>query len=131
VRERSSSSQRICWRRRSTISSSTRDAPSYAAYRRWARAAELASASIGIAGLSLPEAISPGLEETHYFAPAQATYCNGTHVAEVEVDIATCHVRILNYVVAHDAGRLINPLIVDGQIQAALRMASATRCSKR
>ena len=82
--------------------------------------AELASASIGIAGLSLPEAISPGLEETHYFAPAQATYCNGTHVAEVEVDIATCHVRILNYVVAHDAGRLINPLIVDGQIQGGV-----------
>ena len=82
--------------------------------------AELVSASIGVPGLSLPENIPPGLEETHYFAPAQATYCNGTHIAEVEVDIATCHVRILNYVVAHDAGRLINPLIVDGQIQGGV-----------
>jgi carbon-monoxide dehydrogenase large subunit len=82
--------------------------------------AELASASIGIAGLSLPEAISPGLEETHYFAPAQATYCNGTHIAEVEVDIATCHVRILNYVGGHDSGIVINPLIVDGQIQGGV-----------
>jgi aerobic carbon-monoxide dehydrogenase large subunit len=82
--------------------------------------AELANASMGIPGLSLPETIGPGLEETHYFAPAQATYCNGTHVVEVEVDIATCHVRILNYAVAHDAGRLINSLIVDGQIQGGV-----------
>jgi len=82
--------------------------------------AELVSTSIGVPGLSLPENIPPGLEETHYFAPAQAAYCNGTHIAEVEVDIATCHVRILNYVVVHDAGRLINPLIVDGQIQGGV-----------
>ncbi len=82
--------------------------------------AELASASVGIPGLSLPETITPGLEETHYFGPPQAAYCNGTHVAEVEVDIGTAHVRILNYVVAHDAGRLINPLIVDGQIQGGV-----------
>ncbi len=82
--------------------------------------AELASASVGTPGLSLPETITPGLEETHYFGPPQAAYCNGTHVAEVEVDIGTAHVRILNYVVAHDAGRLINPLIVDGQIQGGV-----------
>jgi carbon-monoxide dehydrogenase large subunit len=38
----------------------------------------------------------------------------------VEVDIETGRVRILNYTVAHDSGRLINPLIVDGQIQGGV-----------
>jgi aerobic carbon-monoxide dehydrogenase large subunit len=82
--------------------------------------AELASMAQGMSGFSLPQDISPGLEETHYFGPAQAAYCNGTHIAEVEVDIETGHVRILNYVIAHDCGRLINPLIVEGQIQGGL-----------
>jgi aerobic carbon-monoxide dehydrogenase large subunit len=82
--------------------------------------AELAAAAQGMSGFALPEDVTPGLEETHYFGPAQAAYCNGTHVAEVEVDIATGAVTILGYVVAHDCGRLINPLIVEGQIQGGL-----------
>ena len=112
--KKSSSSRRICWRRRSTISSSTRNAPSCAAYRRWARASPLlASASIGIAGL-WPKRSGAGRDPL--LCARAATYCNGTHIGK----IATCHVRILNYVVAHDAGRLINPLIVDGQIQGGV-----------
>jgi carbon-monoxide dehydrogenase large subunit len=82
--------------------------------------AELAAMAQGISGFALPQDITPGLEETHYFGPAQAAYCNGTHVAEVEVDIETGHVRILRYVVGHDCGRIINPLIVDGQIQGGV-----------
>jgi carbon-monoxide dehydrogenase large subunit len=42
------------------------------------------------------------------------------HVAEVDVDVETGGVRILNYSVAHDSGTLINPLIVDGQIQGGV-----------
>jgi aerobic carbon-monoxide dehydrogenase large subunit len=82
--------------------------------------AELSSMAAGMSGFALPRDVSPGLEETHYFGPEQAAYCNGTHIAEVEVDPETGGVRILGYVIAHDCGRLINPLIVEGQIQGGL-----------
>ncbi len=81
---------------------------------------ELAKIAQGAPGFSLPQGEAPGLETTAYFTPPQAAYCNGTHVVEVDVDIATGEVRILNYAVAHDSGNLINPLIVDGQIQGAV-----------
>ncbi len=81
---------------------------------------QIAHAVTGTPGYALPPGIAPGLEATHYFAPAQSAYCNGTHIAEVEVDIETGHVKILRYVIAHDAGRLINPMIVDGQVQGGL-----------
>jgi carbon-monoxide dehydrogenase large subunit len=44
------------------------------------------------------------------------TYCNGTHVAEVEIDPETGEVGVLGYVVVHDNGRLIHPIIVEGRI---------------
>ena len=81
---------------------------------------ELAKLSQGYPGFSFAPGDVPGLEHTAYFTPPQAAYCNGTHVAEVEVDIATGGVRILSYSVAHDSGMLINPLIVDGQIQGGV-----------
>jgi len=81
---------------------------------------ELAKLSQGYPGFSFGPGDLPGLEHTAYFTPPQAAYCNGTHVAEVEVDIATGGVRILDYSVAHDSGTLINPLIVDGQIQGGV-----------
>jgi carbon-monoxide dehydrogenase large subunit len=82
--------------------------------------AELAKISQGYPGFSLPPGETPGLEHTAWFAPPQAAYCNGTHVVEVEVDSETGDVQILNYTVVHDSGRLINPLIVDGQIQGGV-----------
>ena len=82
--------------------------------------ADLAQMAAGRPGFSLPEFIEPGLEATSYFAPRQATYSNGTHVAEVEVDPDTGLVRILRYIVSHDCGRLINPLLVEGQVQGAV-----------
>ena len=48
------------------------------------------------------------------------TYTNGTHVCEVEVDIATGHVTLSRYVVVHDCGRMINPLMVEGQVLGAV-----------
>ncbi len=81
---------------------------------------ELARLSQGSPGFSLTPGETPGLEHTAWFTPAQAAYCNGTHAAEVEVDIETGEVRILNYFVVHDSGTLINPLIVDGQIQGGV-----------
>jgi carbon-monoxide dehydrogenase large subunit len=82
--------------------------------------AELARIAQGFPGFSFAPGEAPGLEHTAYFTPPQAAYCNGTHVAEVEVDIETGSVRILNYTVAHDSGTLINPLIVDGQIRGGV-----------
>ena len=82
--------------------------------------AQLAHQVAGAPGFALPEGIDPGLEATHYFSPSQSAYCNGCHVAEVEVDIDTGQVTILKYVITHDAGNLINPLIVDGQVQGGL-----------
>jgi aerobic carbon-monoxide dehydrogenase large subunit len=77
---------------------------------------EIAVKSIGMPGFSMAGGLPPGLEHTAYFTPDQAVYSNGTHVAEVEVDIETGAVRIARYTVAHDCGRVINPMIVDGQI---------------
>jgi carbon-monoxide dehydrogenase large subunit len=81
---------------------------------------ELARVSQGMPGFAMPDGFSGGLEETQYFTPAQSTYCNGTAVVEVEVDRETGHITILNYTMAHDSGKLINPLIVDGQIVGAV-----------
>ena len=81
---------------------------------------EIAHAVAGSPGFAMPPGFEPGLEATHYFSPEQSAYCNGTHVAEVEVDIETGGVEILRYVIAHDSGNLINPMIVDGQVQGGL-----------
>jgi aerobic carbon-monoxide dehydrogenase large subunit len=66
------------------------------------------------------EAAEAGLAEIDYFFPPHATYANGTHVAEVEVDPELGRVDILRYTVGHDCGRTINPLIVDGQIRGGV-----------
>ncbi|HXW28583.1 MAG TPA: molybdopterin cofactor-binding domain-containing protein, partial [Xanthobacteraceae bacterium] len=50
------------------------------------------------------------------FTPPQATYPNGTHIAEVEVDPATGETRIVNYVVVDDFGATLNPLLLAGQV---------------
>ena len=77
---------------------------------------DIAAALAGVPGFALPGGIAPGLEANANFSPDMPTYCNGTHVAEVEVDPETGRVTILNYTTAHDSGRLINPMIVDGQV---------------
>jgi aerobic carbon-monoxide dehydrogenase large subunit len=81
---------------------------------------ELARLAQGVPGFSFAAGQAPGLEHTAYFTPAQASYCNGTHVAEVEVDPFTGGVSLRNYTVAHDSGNIINPLIVDGQVQGGV-----------
>ncbi len=63
----------------------------------------------------LPEGMEPGLEATRFYDPYFGTASSATHLAVVEVDGATATVRILRYVVAEDCGRIINPLIVEGQ----------------
>jgi carbon-monoxide dehydrogenase large subunit len=77
---------------------------------------EVAVRSIGMPGFSMVGGLPPGLENTAYFQPDQSTYSNGTHVAEVEVDIETGEVKILRYTVLHDCGHVINPMVVEGQV---------------
>jgi carbon-monoxide dehydrogenase large subunit len=69
---------------------------------------------------TFPEGLEPGLEATHYFHPSANTYANGVHVATVEVDVETGVVNVLRYVVVHDCGRVINPMIVDGQVRGGV-----------
>jgi CO/xanthine dehydrogenase Mo-binding subunit len=64
----------------------------------------------------LPDGTTPGLNATEYFSPASGVFGFGMHAAVVEVDEASCDVRILQYVVGHDCGRIINPVIVEGQM---------------
>lgn len=62
----------------------------------------------------------PGLEATTYFGPASGTTASGVHAMIVEVDTETFDVEILRYVVVHDCGRVINPMILDGQIHGGV-----------
>lgn len=71
-------------------------------------------------GYTLPPGVQPGLQATHYFSPSQAAYASGVHAITVAVDVRTGDVKILNYAVAHDCGRVINPLIVEGQVQGGI-----------
>jgi carbon-monoxide dehydrogenase large subunit len=64
-----------------------------------------------------PAAESPGLEAAHYLRPATVTYAYGANAVTVEVDIETGAVRILKYVLVHDCGRSVNPMIVDAQME--------------
>jgi carbon-monoxide dehydrogenase large subunit len=76
-----------------------------------------------VAGLATAaHGIEPGLEVTRYFQPTDMTYSSGAHVARVEVDPDSGQVRLLDYVVCHDSGRLINPMVVEGQIAGAVAL---------
>jgi carbon-monoxide dehydrogenase large subunit len=68
--------------------------------------------------------IGPGLAESGTYDPA-GTFSNACHAAIVEVDIETGAVAIEKFVVAEDAGRLINPMIVDGQIHGGVAQGIA------
>jgi aerobic carbon-monoxide dehydrogenase large subunit len=62
----------------------------------------------------------PGLEATRYFGPASGTTASGVHAMIVEVDAATMMLTIRKYVVVHDCGTVINPMILAGQIHGGV-----------
>jgi carbon-monoxide dehydrogenase large subunit len=68
----------------------------------------------------LPPGMEPGLIEHATYAPEQATYPNGVHVCEVEIDPETGAVELVNYVVVDDVGTVINPLTLYGQIHGGV-----------
>ena len=66
------------------------------------------------------EELEPGLEETAFYDPKNFTYPGGCHVAEVEIDPDTGTVSVVNFTAVDDVGRVINPMIVEGQIQGGV-----------
>ena len=62
----------------------------------------------------------PGLESTQYFGPPNGTTANGAHAMIVEVDPQTFALNVLKYVVVHDCGTVINPLILAGQVHGGV-----------
>jgi carbon-monoxide dehydrogenase large subunit len=69
---------------------------------------------------------TPGLQACGYFAPESVTFGFGGHACALEVDVETGAVRLLRYVAAHDPGRAINPLVVEGQIQGGAAQGIGT-----
>jgi carbon-monoxide dehydrogenase large subunit len=66
------------------------------------------------------EELEPGLDETSFYDPKNFTFPGGCHVAEVEIDRDTGVVEVVNFVAVDDVGRVINPMIVEGQVQGGV-----------
>ena len=66
------------------------------------------------------EELEPGLEETAFYDPKNFTYPGGCHVCEVEIDPETGVTQVVNFVAVDDVGRVINPMIVEGQVQGGV-----------
>ena len=67
-----------------------------------------------------PPGLEPGFSETAAFTPPAVTFPNGCHVCEVEIDQETGAVRVVRYAVVDDVGRMINPMLVKGQIHGGI-----------
>ena len=68
----------------------------------------------------LPPDTEPGLSATYFFEPKNFTFPFGTHIAVVEIDRETGDIEFLRYVAVDDCGKVINPLLVDGQIHGGI-----------
>lgn len=68
----------------------------------------------------LPEGLDPGLSDEAFFEPTNNTYPFGCHISMLEIDRQTGEPTLLKLVAVDDAGHLINPLIVEGQIHGGL-----------
>ncbi|MEQ8279178.1 MAG: xanthine dehydrogenase family protein molybdopterin-binding subunit [Deltaproteobacteria bacterium] len=66
------------------------------------------------------EEVEPGLEETAFYDPKNFTFPGGCHICELEVDPETGTIEVCNIVVTDDVGRIINPMIVEGQIHGGV-----------
>ena len=66
------------------------------------------------------EELEPGLDETAFYDPKNFTFPGGCHICEVEIDRDTGSVQVVNMVAVDDVGRVVNPMIVEGQVQGGL-----------
>ncbi len=69
---------------------------------------------------NLPDGMEPGLKESAFYDPTNFTFPAGSYICEVEVDAGTGKTDFINFVAADDFGRLINPMIVEGQVHGGL-----------
>jgi carbon-monoxide dehydrogenase large subunit len=69
---------------------------------------------------NLPPDTEPGLSATYFFEPKNFTFPFGTHIAVVEIDRETVDINYLRYVAVDDCGRVINPMLVDGQVHGGI-----------
>jgi aerobic carbon-monoxide dehydrogenase large subunit len=66
------------------------------------------------------EELEPGLEETAFYDPKNFTFPGGCHVCEVEIDAETGVPQVVSFTAVDDLGRIINPMIVEGQVQGGV-----------
>ena len=69
---------------------------------------------------NLPDGMEPGLKESAFYDPTNFTFPAGSYICEVEVDPGTGQTRIERFVAVDDFGRLINPMVVEGQVHGGL-----------
>lgn len=69
---------------------------------------------------NLPEGMEPGLKETSFYDPTNFTFPAGCYICEVEIDPDTGKTEIVQFVAADDFGKIINPMIVEGQVHGGL-----------
>lgn len=74
---------------------------------------------------NFPKDLEPGLEATTFFDPSNFTWPFGTHVCVTEVDTETGQIAVRRYVAVDDCGRVINPMIVDGQVHGGVAQGLA------
>ena len=67
-----------------------------------------------------PEALEPGLEASAFYDPVNFTYPSGTHVCELEIDPDTGEIDLISFIAVDDFGQIVNPLIVEGQVQGGI-----------
>ena len=67
-----------------------------------------------------PEGVEPGFDENAFFDPMNFSFPAGTHICEVEVDPDTGEVEIVDYTAVDDFGKLVNPMIVEGQVHGGI-----------
>jgi carbon-monoxide dehydrogenase large subunit len=83
-------------------------------------------AKAAVRNLALADHGGPGLNACAFHYPGTVAWAFGVHAVALEVDVETCALRLLKYVAAHDCGRPINPMIVEGQIHGGLAQGIGT-----
>jgi len=74
---------------------------------------------------SMPEGVTPGLEESFFYDPTNNVFPFGCHICVVEVDRDSGEVQIRRYVAVDDCGKVINPMLVDGQLHGGIAQGIA------